>query len=376
MARFIVSGGLLRYPLAGHAQWILGWLVGLQRMGHEVHYVERALWPDSCFNPETWEMSDDCSYGAGFVRSILTDHGLQERWSYQDLAGRYVGLTERDVIRAFSEADCYIALWTEWHDEAESVPIRVLFDGEPAFNQIKMEHGQLDPDHAYDRYYTVGLNIGTANSSAPTAGRTWQPMLTPTLVSDYVQAPTADHSGYVGIMNWQSHREVEFDGKTYGQKDLEFGKFISLPTLVDVPFVLSVAGQAPREELISNGWTLISPYEPTKTITSYKRFLAGSRGYFGVAKNVFVATNSGWLGTDAGYSLASGRPVVLQDTGFSDHLPTGTGLFAVRDVDEAAQAIDEIERDYQLHSDAARAIAYEWLDFRVVLPRFLEDLGL
>ena len=371
-----MSGGVLRYPLAGHAQWILGWLVGLQQLGHEVHYVERAGWPDACFNPETWEMSDDCSYGASFIQTLLTDYSLQDRWSYQNFDGRYVGMSELDVARAFARADCYLALWAEWHDQAESVPLRVLLDGEPGFNQIQIENGALDGGHAYDMYYTVGLNIGTTNSSAPTGGRTWHHTLTPILVSDFVRAPDTAHGGYVGVMNWRSHREVEFDGKIYGQKDLEFEKFMSLPTLVDVPFILAVAGDAPRKELIANGWTLISPYEATKTIGSYKSFLSDSRGYFGVAKNVFVATNSGWLGPDAGYSLASGRPAIVQDTGFSDHLPTGTGLFAVRDADEAARAIREIECDYTRHAHAARGIAREWLDSGVVLSRFLGELGL
>jgi hypothetical protein len=376
MARFIVSGGILRYPLAGHAQWILGWLVGLQRLGHEVHYVERAGWKDACFDPETWESSDDCSYGARFIRATLTPHGLQDRWSYQDLSGRYLGMSEADLGRAFSQADCYVALWTEWHERAETVPVRVFFDAEPGLNQIRMELGQLDADRAFDRYYTVGLNVGTKRSSAPTAGRSWQTMPSTVLVSDFPHAPPVADAAYVSIMNWQSHRNIEYNGVTYGQKDIEFAKFTSLPRLVSAPFELSVAGPAPRDELEANGWNLIAPYEPTKSIASYKAFLAGSRGYFGVAKNVFVATNSGWLGTDAAYSLASGRPVILQDTGFGDHLPTGEGLFAVRDATEAAMAIAEVERDYSRHSAAARAIATEYLDTSVVLPRFLDELGI
>ena len=109
---------------------------------------------------------------------------------------------------------------------------------------------------------------------------------------------------------------------------------------------------------------------------SWRDYLCGSRGEFSVAKNVFVQTHSGFFSDRSAAYLASGRPVVLQDTGFSEHLPCGEGLLAVNDVTEAAAAIEEVSGDYPRHSRAARALAAEFLDAQVVLGRFLRELGI
>ena len=104
--------------------------------------------------------------------------------------------------------------------------------------------------------------------------------------------------------------------------------------------------------------------------------LRTSKGEFAVAKHVFVATNSGWFGHQQGYCMAGGRPVVLDETGFSAHLPVGCGLFAVKNVDEAAEAISEITGDFNRHSRCARDIATEFLDAPRVFAAFLEELGI
>jgi hypothetical protein len=89
-----------------------------------------------------------------------------------------------------------------------------------------------------------------------------------------------------------------------------------------------------------------------------------------------VRLNTGWFSDRASVYLASGRPVVQQDTGFGDHLPCGRGLFAVRDVEEAAAAIDTIEGDYERHSRWAREIAVEYLDSTKVIGEMLHGLGI
>jgi hypothetical protein len=108
---------------------------------------------------------------------------------------------------------------------------------------------------------------------------------------------------------------------------------------------------------------------------SWRDYIRASRGEFSVCKNVYVATNSGWFSDRSACYLASGRPVVMQDTGFSAHLPCGRGLFAVRNAEEAAAAIAEINGNYQRHSRAARALASEFLDTGIVLRKFLRELG-
>ena len=109
-------------------------------------------------------------------------------------------------------------------------------------------------------------------------------------------------------------------------------------------------------------------------MADYWQYIRGSRGEFSVCKDAYVRLNTGWFSDRSAAYLASGRPVVLQDTGFSKHLPCGRGLFAVSDVNEAATAIQEIQSDYARHSSWAREIAVEYLDASKLLKRLLEEL--
>jgi hypothetical protein len=178
-------------------------------------------------------------------------------------------------------------------------------------------------------------------------------------------------------MSWQAHDAIEFGGVTYGQKDVEFLRFLDLPGRVTVPMEVAIAGsRVPRAALIDAGWTLRDSHAVTVTFDAWRDYIRGSTGEFSVAKNVFVRTNSGFFSDRSAAYLASGRPVVMQDTGFSAHLPCGLGLYAVHDVEEAAAAIAEISSDVERHSREARALACEWLDAERVLRRFLGELGI
>ncbi len=376
MARIIVSGTIVRYPLAGMVQWFLGWIVGLSQLGHTVYFVEKSGWPESCFDPTKGTMGDDCTYGLQSVATALNRYRLGQQWCYVDHSGQYHGMSEKEVELAFSSADLFLDLeWGEWRDEAQNAQLRVFVDGEPGWFQIKLANEPPHDPPVYDAYYTVGLNIGTSRSSAPTAGIDWRGTQSPLLIDEFPVSKPPRNGPYVTIMNWTSHKEVEYNGVTYGQKDIEFAKFMELPQLIDSPFTLAVAGSAPRDQLRGYGWVLADPHEVTRTTVTLQRFLHSSRGYFSVAKNVRVATNAGWFSDIAGYSLATGRPAILQESGFSDHLPTGSGLFAVESAQEAAEAVRVIEHDYQKHAASARRIAEEYLDARVVLKKMLDDVG-
>ena len=129
--------------------------------------------------------------------------------------------------------------------------------------------------------------------------------------------------------------------------------------------------------MLAAGWRLISPAEMSlDPFGAYRRYIQGSRGEFTVAKDQNVRLRSGWFSERAVCYLASGKPVVTQDTGFSNVLPTGEGLFAVEDVEQAAAAIDEINGDYRRHSEAAREIAAEHFEARAVAARLLAEVGL
>ena len=190
----------------------------------------------------------------------------------------------------------------------------------PSYRQMQLVGARAEKVSVpeYDRYYTVGLNIGTAASSAPTAGIQWNPTFNPVVLDMFPPQPSPAGAAFSTIMSWQARRPLLFNGVTYGQKDVEFAKFVDLPRRVDVPLELAVAGRnMPVKTLESHGWRLRDSHEVTITFDAWTDYICQSRGEFSVCKNVFVATNSGFFSDRSAVYLASGRPVVMQDTGFS-----------------------------------------------------------
>ena len=177
-------------------------------------------------------------------------------------------------------------------------------------------------------------------------------------------------------MSWKTDVTLpNLDGVTYGGKDVEFMKFIDLPAHTASRCEVALSGAAPRDELQRRGWQLVDAYEKSCTLDAYRDYLRGSRAEWSIAKNAYVASRSGWFSTRSAAYLALGKPVVVQDTGFRAHYPTGEGLFAFNSIDEAAAAIDSIESDYRHHCDAARALAEQEFAAEKVLRRLLADVG-
>jgi hypothetical protein len=173
-------------------------------------------------------------------------------------------------------------------------------------------------------------------------------------------------------MNWQSYEPVEFRGEIYGHKDVEFPKFLDLPRRTSVPLEVAVSGNSvPWKVLRDRGWSLRDAHATTISYRSFVQYIAKSRGEFGVCKSGFVRTRTAWFSDRSAVYLACGKPVILQDTGFSEYLPCGEGLFAVNNIEDAVEALEVIQSDYARHSIAARAIACEYLESTTVLSGLL-----
>jgi len=380
MARIVVGSTMIRYPLGGMNQWVLAWLVGFKRLGHKVYVVEKSGWENSCYDLSKKIMTDDCRYGVGVVSGLLRRFGLEENWCFVDAAGVYHGLSREQLGTVIQSADLFVDLeGTEWLEETAGIPLRVFVDGEPGWCQMKMEKIlRANKDWSgHDRYYTVGMNIGTPNTSAPTGRKEWKHLFPPALLELFPYQAVNQEAPFTTVMNWKSHGHVEFDGVSYGQKETEFAKFIDLPTRTPARMEIAVSGSnVPRQELRNRGWSVHNADQITVSIDTYRDYILESKGEFSVVKNVFAATNCGWFGDREAYYMSTGRPVVLEETGFSAHLPVGEGLFAVRTVEEAAAAIDEINQDFERHSRRAREIAIEFLDAPRVLGKLLQELGM
>jgi len=381
VGRVVLGSYLVQFPLGGYLSWVIQWLVGLRDLGHEVFLVEAASYPDSCYDPIRDEMTSDPTYGLRVLDETLAAMGLRDCWSFRDAAGTHHGAGRSRLYRQFAAADVFIDMGTHgaFADEAATSACSVLLDGEPAATQMKRAQRSAEGFEvtAYDAFFTVGQNVGTSVSTAPTAGVAWKHVFYPVSCGRVaVSAPPRD-AAFTTVMSWSAHDRISWNGSTYGAKDIEFEKFMLLPTLTGAPVELSVAGRSiPHDRLAAAGFRVRDAHAVSLRLDDFRAYIAGSLGEFSVAKNVFVATRSGWFGDRAAAYLAAGRPVVMQETGFSSHLPTGRGLFAVETAEEAAAAMDEVSRDYATHSAAARSIALEYLDTTVVLPKFLAEVGL
>lgn len=380
MARVVLGSYMVRYPLGGMMSWVLQYLTGFLRLGNDVYVVEKADYPDACYDPSRDVVGDDCSYGVAMVHAQLDCLGLGDRWCFVDSRGEYHGLSRERVEAVFRSADLFVDMGTHgsWMREAAASWARVLIDGEPGFTQIKMAHRQENGERLpeYDAYYTTGRNVGTSASDAPTAGRRWRPIFHPVDTRRLTQAPAPPAGApFTTVMNWRSHEPVRYRGTAYGQKDREFGKFIGVPRATGVPFELAVSEDAPRDRLAAAGWRLRKASEATRSVPAFHDYLRSSRGELGVCKEVFVSLRTGWFSDRSAAYLAHGRPVVVQANGISGHLPVGEGLFEVADVAEAADAIARIQREPERHAAAARRLAERHLDTSVVLARFLTELG-
>jgi hypothetical protein len=175
-------------------------------------------------------------------------------------------------------------------------------------------------------------------------------------------------------MQWDSYTTREFQGIHYGMKSASFQSYLDLPSKVnDGTFELALGSpSAPRDLLERKGWKIRDPLQVTRTLWTYQDYIQQSQAEFGVAKQGYVISNSGWFSERSACYLASGKPVIVQDTGFSNILPTGEGIMAFTNLEEAVAAIEEIESNYERNAQAARTIAQEYFEAKKVLSRLLD----
>jgi hypothetical protein len=226
----------------------------------------------------------------------------------------------------------------------------------------------------YDALFTYGENVGQPGCAMPTGGARWLPTRQPVAIDLWPSTVGEPAAPFTTVMNWSAYGDHEHEGRIYGQKDREFTPFFSLPN--ETGRLMEIALNAPtdiRERLAAGGWWIADPGEVTRDPWLYQDYLRFSRAEFSVAKHAYVSTRCGWFSDRSAGYLAMGRPVIVQDTGFSDFLPTGEGLLAFRTPEEAVAAIRRLDEDYAGHCRAARAVVEEYFDARRVLSNLLEE---
>jgi hypothetical protein len=372
--RILCSGYLIRYPLGGLSWHHLQYLAGFRRLGHEVAYCEEYGWPASCYDPARDVMSSDPSYGIAYLLKLLQPHGLHHSWCYLAEDGTAHGMPRDQLAQLCRECDVYVNLSNmNWIPELAQCRRRVLVDTDPAFTQIG-GHGLGGPFSRYHALFTYGENVHRPGCDMPTGGARWLPTRQP-VVLDLWQVEPGDPAGpFTTVMNWSAYGDRQYEGRVYGQKDREFAPFFSLPRESGERMEIALnAPTAARQRLVEGGWRLADPREVTRDLFAYQRYLGSSRAEFSVAKHGYVSTRCGWFSDRSSGYLAMGRPVVVQDTGFSDFLPCGTGLLAYRTPDEARAMIRRLREDYEAHCRVARVIAQEHFNSDRVLSDLLEQ---
>jgi len=384
--RIIVTGLIGQYAFGGVTWDYIQYALGFRALGHDVWYLEdTGTW---AYDPVKMEPSADCSHNTAYLGRVMEKFGMGDRWIYRNGADEtYHGVTnpaeaEKIIASADVLANVSGACWLR--PESAAIPLKLFLDGDPMFTQIGLAN---DPDSEYakrvashERHFSFGLNIGQKDCEVPTAGLHWRPTVQP-IALDYWNpaspAPTMPHiadGAWTTVMNWASYAPKDFQGKKYGQKDIEFERFLDLPQISDEKFVLAmgqgVGNKRPTEMLESKGWNIIEPDTYLPDYTTYHEFLSRSKGEWSIAKNGYVTSRSGWFSCRSACYLAAGKPVVVQDTGWSDHLPSGDGAIAFSTPEEAAKALDLINKNYNHHSAAARAYAETHFD----AARVCEDL--
>lgn len=374
---------MVRYPLGGNLSWALQYLTGLRDLGHDVYVVEKYVHADSCYDPVQQVMTNDCTYGVQTVSELLGRFDLKDHWCFVSHDQEYYGMSKNKITEIFERANLYIENGSHgaWAEEvASSNAVSAYIDVDPAFTQMNFYRQLLKGNSipVFDFYFTNGMNIGIPGNIIPTCNIDWKFIYNPVNVKLFEPAPPSQRAPYSTIMNWKSYAEnAMYNGVSYGHKDLEFEKFLRLPVLVSAPMEIALSSTPPgkKKELTEQGWLLKNAQQVTFTYDLFKDYLLSCKGEFSVAKNMYVATDSGWFSDKSAAFLASGRPVILQDTGFSRYLPVGEGLFGVKNVDEAREAIESIEGNFKLHSNKAREIACDYLDTGKVLEGFLNVVG-
>lgn len=381
----VVLGMISTMPVGGVIWQTLHYLIGLQRLGFDVFYAEDHGMPAAMFT-DAVEL-DGSERAAEFLAGILSRFDLAARWSYHAWSGadRYYGIGKTEIERAYASAAAVINLHggTVPRAEHKRGGALIYVETDPVAPEVELYNGVTKTEEFLDQHtshFTFGENLGGADSKVPVPVkyrfyRTRQPVLCDLWSNNTVPL----REPFTTIANWrQPQREMTFNGETYSwSKHWEFMKFLDVPKRTKQSFELALSSYegADREMLEAHGWHVVPALEFSRDMDAYHDYICSSRGEWTVAKDQNVRLRSGWFSDRAATYLAAGRPVVTQETGFSNVLPTGGGLFAFSTMEEVVAAIGAINSDYARHSRLAAEVAREYFDATMILSKLLREAG-
>lgn len=380
----VVAGAVANKPGNAGEAWVrLSWVRGLARLGFQTYLVEQ-IDEATCVAADGRPAPLEESVNLAWFRQVVDWFGIEDAVSLvRDDGDGGCGISSQE-LRDLLEASALLVNISgnlRRPDLLRAAPRAAYVDLDPGFTQFW--HASGDPGarlDAHDAYFTVGENVGAAGCSIPTNGVRWRPLRPPVVMDDWPVTEEEPAARFTTVASWRGgYGPVTYEGRTFGLKVHEFRRHLDIPARCGATFEIALdihpADEADLKALRRHGWRVREPSAVVPDPASFRSYVQGSGAEFSVAQGIYVETGSGWFSDRSTRYLASGRPVLLQDTGFSDHYPTGEGLIAFRSPSEAVAGAERILRDYELHARAARALAEEYFDSDRVLGGFLDAVG-
>jgi len=391
--KIIVAGMTGLFPVGGVAWDYLQYVIGFSQLGHEVYYYEDTWsWP---YHPVEKQNTAKAEYSVQFIKNYFERYSpeLKDHWHYWHLHENTYGIEKSkfdDVVRS---ADLFLNV-----SGASFIPenlsrdcIKVFLDTDPGYNQIMLSERLSWSENIerwcksvedHDQHFTYAENILNDECLVPRLKFKWKTTRMPVVMNlwnnnDNESVNRKDPRDWTTVMTWNAFKgKLVYQGKEYKSKGSEFKKFMSLPKVCPVSLKVAVGGKnVPLSTLKENGWGVVDGPGTTVTPEKYREFIFSSRGEFSIAKNVYVAMRTGWFSCRSVCYMAAGRPVVVQDTGFSRFIPTGNGVLAFTTLAEAVECVKRVETAYAKHSAAAREIADSFFNTKTVLKDLLRKAG-
>jgi len=388
-------------------------MIGLARLGHDVFYYEDTWsWP---YHPLQKKPTEEGDYSAKYVKDFFQQYApdLSDRWHYLHLHEMSYGMSRETFDEVARTADLFLNVSGAciFPENVSSKCIKVFLDTDPGYNQIILSERPLWSENvdrwcehveAHDRHFTYAENIHGVDCLVPRMRLAWKTTRMPVVLDLWKSLLTEEpglNAPWSTVMSWNAFKgKLVYNNVEYKSKAKEFEKVVRLPRRIDVPFKIAVGGVSTRfkwperhglqrtsqllsyitrkrtfRRLARYGWRVVDGPDTTLTPEQYQAFIAGSRAEMSIAKDVYVALKTGWFSCRSACYLAAGRPVVVQDTGFSSALPVGKGILSFNTTEEASEAIREVEKNYMQHCKAACEISSEHFDSDKVLALLLDE---
>jgi hypothetical protein len=378
--RIVILGYIIRAPYGGLCWDPLQFTLGLKRLGHDVLFLEDSDDYPGCHNYKSTETAD--YKGFAFIKDLFSRYGLSDQWAYFDsLQNNWYGLAENKVKDFCSSAEIVLNIsgvnpLREW---LSKIPCRIFLDTDPLYTQVKILQDPLMLAYAKEHtcHFSIGENIGQTDCTIPVDEFNWKATRQPVVLDIWKPAPPINKGKWTTILAWKSYKTVEYKGVIYGMKDKSFADYINLPAhLPNEAFELGIScDEETKNYLVEHRWGVVNSIIPTEDPWIYKDYVIASKGEWSIAKHGFVISNCGFLSERSMNYMASGKPVVIQDTAFSKYYPTGEGLVSFTTLEEAIEGINRINADYLFHCKRAREVVEECCDHTKVLSNLLAQVS-